>query len=161
MGMHNFGEKRWGSGIVDDIRSFNDQNTRIVGDFTKMVRVPPIMSKMFQLVSEDSDWQIHFERIILDSAFPELQEFDPIIPKIIQSCEWLAENSKTFRRQTLQTRFFETGTLVRFAEEESRKALLTTVAHFPSQATRSISAWSSTESTPHGASRWCTTSLPH
>jgi hypothetical protein len=25
MGMHNFGEKRFGSGILDDIRSINDQ----------------------------------------------------------------------------------------------------------------------------------------
>ena len=46
MGMHNFGEKRWGSGIVDDIRSQTDQNTRIIGDFTKMVRAAPVTKKM-------------------------------------------------------------------------------------------------------------------
>jgi hypothetical protein len=74
-----------------------------------MVRAPPIMKKMFQLISNEVDWQTHFERIIADSAFPELQEFDPIVPKIVRSCEWLAETASTFRRQTLQTRFFETG----------------------------------------------------
>ena len=33
-GMHNFGNSRWRSRVVDDIRSHTDQNTRIVGDFT-------------------------------------------------------------------------------------------------------------------------------
>jgi hypothetical protein len=107
--MHNFGEKRWGAGIVDDIRSQNDQNTRIVGDFTKMVRSAPIAQRMFKSMSEDPDWTSHFDNIVLKSPFPELNEFDPVAPKLIEGCRWLAQNTEHFRRQTLQTRFFETG----------------------------------------------------
>jgi hypothetical protein len=107
--MHNFGEKRWGSGIVDDVRSQNDQNTRIVGDFTKMVRSAPIAQRMFKSMSQDENWALHFDKLVLDSLFPELNEFDPVVPKIVEGCKWLAENAEHFRRQTLQTRFFETG----------------------------------------------------
>lgn len=107
--MHNFGEKRWGSGLVDDLRSLNDQNTRIVGDFTKMVRVPPIIEKMSHLIYDDRNWQLHFKHLVASSGFPELDEFDPILPKLFRACNWLAVNATAFRRQTLQTRFFETG----------------------------------------------------
>jgi hypothetical protein len=109
LGMHNFGEKRWGSGIVDDIRSQNDQNTRIVGDFTKMVRSPPIAQRMFKSISQDPDWASHFDNLVMKSSFPELNDFSPVVPRIIEGCKWLAENAEHFRRQTLQTRFFETG----------------------------------------------------
>lgn len=113
LGMHNFGEKRWGSGwgngIIDDVRSHNEQNTRVIGDFTKMVQSAPIATRMFEGISSDSDWACHFNKLVEDSAFPELNEFDPVLPKLIDGCRWLADNAKTFRRQTLQTRFFETG----------------------------------------------------
>jgi len=121
MGMHNFGEKRWGSGIVDDVRSVNDMNTRIVGDFTKMVRAPRIFDEMSALVSKDPDWQAHFEALIAQSDFPELNEFDPVVPKLVRSCEWLVENAATFRRQTLQTRFFETGDVFYLGMEFNRE----------------------------------------
>jgi hypothetical protein len=58
---------------------------------------------------KDKNWQIHFNRLIQDSDFPELNEFDPIVPKIQTACQALAKAAKTFKRQTLQTRFFETG----------------------------------------------------
>jgi hypothetical protein len=111
MGMHNFGEKRWGNGIIDDIRSQTDQNTRIIGDFTKMVRSAPIAQFMFNAIidKKDKNWQTHFNKLVEDSAFPDLNEFDPIIPKIQKACEDLASRTPGFRRQTLQTRFFETG----------------------------------------------------
>lgn len=107
--MHNFGETRWGSGIVDDIRSLNDRNTRIIGDFTKMVRTAPIVKLMHEIITTDIDWAFHFNTIIADSAFPELNSLDPVLPKLVSGCEWLAENSTRFRRSTLQTRFFEVG----------------------------------------------------
>jgi hypothetical protein len=108
MGMHNFGEKRWGAGIIDDIRSQTDQNTRIIGDFTKMVRLALIAKKMYEYVTDkkDRDWQIHFNRLVETSDFPELE---PIVPKIQRACSWLAKASSTFQKRTLQTRFFETG----------------------------------------------------
>jgi hypothetical protein len=119
--MHNFGEKRWGSGIVDDIRSQNDQNTRIVGDFTKMVRSAPIAQRMYKSMSQDPDWTSHFDNLVLESSFSELNEFDPVVPKIIEGCRWLAENTEHFRRQTLQTRFFETGDNYYLGMELSRE----------------------------------------
>lgn len=108
MGMHNFGETRWGRGIVDDIRSTNDQNTRIIGDFTKMVRQVPVAQLMYDLMKGEN-WQAHFKKVVADSKFPELDEADPIVPKMVAAAEWHAKNAPTFRRQTLQTRFFETG----------------------------------------------------
>ena len=108
MGMHNFGETRWGRGIVDDIRSSNDRNTRIVGDFTKMVRQPLIAKLMYGLM-KTQNWQEHFKKVVADSKFGELNDLDPVIPKLVEATEWHAKNAINFRRQTLQTRFFETG----------------------------------------------------
>jgi hypothetical protein len=109
LGMHNFGEKRWGSGILDDIRSLNDRNTRIIGDFTKMVRTALIVKLMNQIITTDLDWALHFNKLVADSAFPELNSLDPVVPKISSACEWLADHATKFRRPTLQTRFFEVG----------------------------------------------------
>jgi hypothetical protein len=111
MGMHNFGEKRWGAGILDDIRSQSDQNTRIIGDFTKMVQSAPPAQKMLEYMTgkKDKNWQIHFNQLPGISGFPELTEFDPIVPKIQKACFALAQAAPSFKRKTLQTRFFETG----------------------------------------------------
>lgn len=109
LGMHNFGEKRWGNGIIDDVRSLNDQNTRIIGDFTKMVRTAPIVELMREIIKNDLDWISHFNALVATSHFPELNRLDPVLPKIVCACEWLAENARRFRRSTLQTRFFEVG----------------------------------------------------
>jgi hypothetical protein len=108
MGMHNFGEKRWGSGLLDDFRSTNDQNTRIIGDFTKMVRQPRIAEKMLEFVKTEN-WQEHFKRILAESKFVALDELDPLMPKLRKAVQWHALNAALFKRQTLQTRFFETG----------------------------------------------------
>jgi hypothetical protein len=111
MGMHNFGEKRWGAGLLDDIRSQSDTNTRIIGDFTKMVRSAPPTEKMLEYMTNEKDknWQAHFAQVAVDSGFSELNEFDPIVPKIQKACSELAKAAPSFRRQTVQTRFFETG----------------------------------------------------
>lgn len=108
MGMHNFGEKRWGSGLLDDFRSTNDQNTRIIGDFTKMVRQPRIAEQMLELIKTEN-WQMHFKGIVAESKFESVDDFDPILPKLRKAVLWHAINAKSFKRQSLQTRFFETG----------------------------------------------------
>jgi hypothetical protein len=108
MGMHNFGETRWGRGILDDIRSTTDQNTRIIGDFTKMVRQVPVAQLMYDLMKGEN-WQAHFKNVLAESKFSELDSMDPIVPKMVAATEWHANQAHTFRRQTLQTRFFETG----------------------------------------------------
>lgn len=107
--MHRFGEKRWGAGILDDIRSHNDNNTRIIGDFTKMVRTAPIVELMHKLASKDIHWMLYFQKLVADSKLPELSALDLVTPLIANACGWLAANSKRFQRATLQTRFFETG----------------------------------------------------
>jgi macrodomain Ter protein organizer (MatP/YcbG family) len=109
MGMHNFGEKRWGSGLLDDFRSVNDQNTRIIGDFTKTVRQPRIAEYMNVLMKLEN-WPEHFLTLVADSKFPELDnEDDPFLPKLEKAIKSHAKMSTSFNRQTLQTRFFETG----------------------------------------------------
>lgn len=99
--MHNFGEKRWGDGIIDDIRSQREPNTRVVGDFTKSVSVPPIVAKMHEILSTGSrskDWDHYFNTNV-----------DNIATSIKQSLDGLKTTSKDWKRQRLQTRFFETG----------------------------------------------------
>jgi hypothetical protein len=107
--MHNFDETRWGNGIYDDLRSQTDQNTRIIGDFTKMVRTVPIIEGMYDTILNDRDWKMHIKMIIADSPFPELNQLDPPHPKMVKAFKQLANEAPSFRRQTLQTRFFETG----------------------------------------------------
>jgi hypothetical protein len=133
-GMHNFGEKRWGSGLLvrnlsdlalelltdddvfllqDDLRSVQDQNTRIIGDFTKMVRVRLIVQLMAKLISSDSDWVYHFNKVVSDPSIRGVFAIDPVVPKLLSACSWLAENAINFQRQTLQTRFFEASSRFR------------------------------------------------
>jgi len=111
MGMHNFGEKRWGTGIIDDFRSVNDQNTRIIGDFTKMVRSAPVAQKMYEYMtdSKDTNWQLHWKKVCEDNGYGSLNSTDNVVPKIQNACKLHAEMAPRFKRQTLQTRFFETG----------------------------------------------------
>lgn len=109
MGMHNFGGKRWGSGLLDDIRSQNDQNTRIIGDFTKMVRVPPIMTSMHEKVANDENWRTHFENLLFQSPTMKQKSIPVLLDMIERACERQAATATECRRQTLQTRFFETG----------------------------------------------------
>jgi hypothetical protein len=112
LGMHNFGEKRWKSGIIDDIRSHTDNNTRIIGDFTKMCRSLPVVEKMLEFMTDENDrnWQMHFTALVADSGLSEMSAAeDIVVPKMQQACVELVNAAPTFRRQTLQTRFFETG----------------------------------------------------
>ena len=103
MGMHNFGEKRWGSGLIDDIRSHSDQNTRIIGDFTKSVALVPIVRECKRKMEKDAAWKYHFEHLpkSLNDNLPALYT------QILAEMESLVNVS--FRRERLQTRFFELG----------------------------------------------------
>jgi len=111
LGMHNFGEKRWQSGIIDDIRSQTDQNTRIIGDFTKFVRSTPVTEKMLEFMTDEKDqnWPMHFNVLIAEAGFSGITGYGDVVPRIQQACAELVSAAPSFRRQTLQTRFFETG----------------------------------------------------
>ena len=110
--MHNFGEKRWGRGLVDDIRSHTDQNTRVVGDFTKNVSTSKIAEKMLDYLTGDkdsSDWKSHFNGICektVGEASPSKNSITTKFVKMLKEHKAIASGA---RRPYLQTRFFETG----------------------------------------------------
>lgn len=107
--MHNFGGKRWGAGLLDDIRSQNDQNTRIIGDFTKMVRLAPILKRMHESVAKDENWRMHFKEVLVQCLKLKWCSLPSFLDEIESACKKLTESASRYRRQTLQTRFFETG----------------------------------------------------
>jgi hypothetical protein len=101
--MHNFGEKRWGVGLVDDFRSVSDQNNRVVGDFTKSVALGAIVKKMYEKMHGDIVWSGHFDQLpkIFNETFPSLHR------EMKEEVESLAKTD--FHRKRLQIRFFELG----------------------------------------------------
>lgn len=103
MGMHNFGEKRWGAGFLDDFRSLTDQNTRVIGDFTKSVALRPVVERMRRKVTKDPVWKVHLEQLAesLNDKAPSLHAL--VLGEVEALC------GLTFRRTRLQTRFFELG----------------------------------------------------
>merc|ERR1719491_2568562 len=119
--MHNFGSKRWGDGIMDDIRSQTDQNTRIIGDFTKNVKTSLIAERMheFFVREEDENWRLHFEKFIEQSGFDIGS--DSIITLLSSALKENASIGKNCRRPFLQTRFFETGDFFYLGMEFTRE----------------------------------------
>jgi len=119
--MHNFGSKRFGDGIIDDIRSQTDQNTRIIGDFTKNVKTSLIAERMheFFVRKEDANWRLHFEKFISLSGFDIGSE--SITTLLSSATKEYARIGKTCRRPFLQTRFFETGDFFYLGMEFTRE----------------------------------------
>lgn len=111
MNMHNFGEKRWGDGLIDDIRSQTEQNTRVVGDFTKSVSVLPIIEEMHSIFAHSNDWELHFDKAMGTSIGTGSTTADDGTTKtdILGELKTLKDNAKQWKRKRLQTRFFETG----------------------------------------------------
>ena len=108
-GMHRFGQPRWGNGILDDIRSSSDQNTRIVGDFTKTVKIDPVVRKMVKKLASE-EWRVYVGDI------PEQNNCKPLptlYDELANAVEKLV-GMLPFRRDRLQTRFFELGKLSPF-----------------------------------------------
>jgi hypothetical protein len=97
--MHRFGEKRFGSGLADDLRSHSNPNTRVVGDFTKSITLSPIVETMRKKLSEDADWRAH-----VDQALGAMNEGSSAVFD-----ELLSFERSSFQRHYLQTRFFELG----------------------------------------------------
>ena len=101
MVMHRFGNRRWKNGILDDVRSHTDQNTRIVGDFTKSINSQLIAEIMHELITTSPDWKQHFKNFFEDLSTPQ----DILVMKAVEQYKDMAP----FRRTHLQVRFFETG----------------------------------------------------
>jgi len=99
LNMRNFGEKRWGDGLIDDIRSQTERNTRVDGDFTKSVA--PIVREMYLILKKSDrsqDWQAHFDKI-----------HEGLASSVSTSLQILQDGVVCWRRQRLQTRLFESG----------------------------------------------------
>ena len=107
MGMHKFGTPRWESGLIDDIRSHTDQNTRVIGDFTKTVNSTVICEKMYEFLTTDPDWKLHWEKLVGDLKLGDALR-SSIFARLTQATKELV-NAAPYRRSHLQTRFFETG----------------------------------------------------
>jgi len=120
LGMHNFGSKRWGEGIIDDIRSQSDQNTRIIGDFTKNVKTSLIAERMHSFFTrhEDDNWRKHFATFVSDSGFDIGDEIGPLLADALKE---YAKIGQDCRRPFLQTRFFETGDFFYIGMEFTRE----------------------------------------
>ena len=118
--MHNFGQNRYGAGLLRDFQSINDKNTRMVGDATKNFHQPAVAEQMLELMRSDH-WQSHFNKLIDDSKFPSLNSVEPIVPKLRRAVLWHAMNAKSFKRQTLQIRFFETTDNLHLCTEFTRE----------------------------------------
>jgi len=120
LGMHNFGSKRWGEGIIDDIRSQSDQNTRIIGDFTKNVKTSLIAERMHKFFTrpKDENWRAHFATFVSDSQF-DIGE--PITDLLTTALKEYAKIGQDCRRPFLQTRFFETGDFFYLGMEFTRE----------------------------------------
>lgn len=76
-----------------------------------MCRSLPVTKKMLEFMTDEKDknWQIHFNALVAESGLSGMASSDDVVPKIQQACADLVGAAPTFRRQTLQTRFFETG----------------------------------------------------
>eukprot|EP00980_Cylindrotheca_fusiformis_P013350 scaffold3405_cov127-Cylindrotheca_fusiformis.AAC.5 len=85
--MHNFG-----------VTAGNAENSTI-GDSAKMVRLQAIAKCMFVTIKR-KHWKMHFLKILGASV--------PLLEQLIEAVKDFEEKSKTFRRQTLHARFFET-----------------------------------------------------
>ena len=106
LGMHNFGTGRFHSGVWDDIRSHSEQNTRVIGDFTKIVNAPLITEGMYEFLTKDVNWKLHWEKLVADLGFgEELSNIHKLLSVFVQELRDMAP----YERTHLQTRFFETG----------------------------------------------------
>jgi len=106
LGMHNFGTGRFHRGVWDDIRSHTEQNTRVIGDFTKIVNATLITKGMYDHLTEDPNWKLHWEKLVADLGFGE--ELGNIFKLMSIFVEELRDMAP-YQRTHLQTRFFETG----------------------------------------------------
>ncbi|CAM9869363.1 unnamed protein product, partial [Ectocarpus fasciculatus] len=106
MGMHNLGTRRWHTGFVDDIRSHTDQNTRVIGDFTKTVNSSLIVQRMVEFVKNDPDWRLNLEHVVAKMGYGE--ELSTIWTLVCAHVSILYSKAP-YVRTHLQTRFFETG----------------------------------------------------
>lgn len=84
------------------------QNTRIIGDSTKLVSLENIALAMLELIDTEH-WQRHFEKIVEFSDFSSLNDRDPIVTKFVGAVGAYTNSTGVFRRQYIQLQLFETG----------------------------------------------------
>jgi hypothetical protein len=102
-GMHSFGEKRFGEGLLDDYCSIETHNTRVVGDFMKSLRIDSVVQTMATKLSNNDIWKQLF-----DTLAASLNDKIPAILSLLQS-EMVVLTQIPFKRKRVQLRFFELG----------------------------------------------------
>lgn len=102
--MHKAGNKRFGSGWWDDLRSFSDDNTRLIGDFTKSLRVISILEHCAKKLNNSEEWRGQLTTALLNSSSP--MSF-LALREAVSGKNGL--RSMGFKRQRLQIRMFELG----------------------------------------------------
>jgi len=98
IGMHRTGNRRFETGWLDDLRSFSDENTRLIGDFTKSLRLISIVEQCSKKLTESPEWREHFT---VASQLPG------IVTELQEAFKNLC--STGFKRERLQIRMFELG----------------------------------------------------
>ena len=64
---------------------------------------------MHVTIATDPDWRQHFIETLASSELKYRNRLTTILSKLERACQWQVTKSKSFRRQSLQCRFFETG----------------------------------------------------
>mmetsp|Transcript_846 Transcript_846/g.1145 ORF Transcript_846/g.1145 Transcript_846/m.1145 type:complete len:2346 (+) Transcript_846:80-7117(+) len=104
--MHNMGNPRWKGILINDIRTILEENTRLIGDFTKVVSTSHIAEFMIENVNKD-DWRVSLTmQLKLKAATSAFKTF---YAKIIETVRQYYVESEFHVRTHLQLRVFETG----------------------------------------------------
>ena len=64
---------------------------------------------MHEMISAGGNWKIHFEKLLTGSPVMAPTDVSSALERLEKACKWQMDHASTYRRQTLQTRFFETG----------------------------------------------------
>jgi len=103
--MHQMGVPRWKNHLVNDIRTIVEDNTRLIGDFTKVISTQKIAERMkFHIESED--WRAASAMQLYPS---NADAHSAIYPMLAKGVNEFFELSPRIFRQQVQGRVFETG----------------------------------------------------
>jgi len=102
--MHQMGVQRWKNHLVNDIRSIVEDNTRLIGDFTKVISVEKIAEYMLTH-SRTANWRAAAEEEFGSTT----KDFSTMYEELVDELVRYKNESDNYLRETLQARVFETG----------------------------------------------------
>eukprot|EP00466_Bigelowiella_natans_P017741 jgi/Bigna1/79332/fgenesh1_pg.61_\ len=102
--MHRMGVQRWKNHLLNDIRSIVEDNTRLVGDFTKIISISKI-AKFMIMYAQTTNWRAaacqEFGSTCID--------FSTLYEELVDELTRYESESTNYLRESLQARVFETG----------------------------------------------------